>query len=56
VMTGEHDTGSTPVMATVIHERIARSRLVILPRYRHSLLIEATADVVREVRAFLGDT
>ncbi len=56
VMTGEHDTGSTPAMARAIHERIARSRLVILPRYRHSLLIEATAEVVREVRAFLDDT
>ncbi len=55
-MTGEHDTGSTPAMARAIHARIARSRLVILPRYRHSLLIEATADGLREVRAFLGDT
>ena len=53
VMTGEHDTGSTPAMAQAIHERIADSRLVILPRYRHSLLIEATAEVVSELRAFL---
>jgi pimeloyl-ACP methyl ester carboxylesterase len=53
VMTGEHDTGSTPAMARAMHERIRGSRLVILPRYRHSLLIEATADVVRELRAFL---
>jgi len=56
VMTGEHDTGSTPTMAMAIHERIAGSRLVILPRYRHSLLIEATSDVLRELRAFLDDT
>ena len=56
VMTGEHDTGSTPAMARAIHKRIAGSRLVILPRYRHSLLIEATAEVVREVRAFLRST
>lgn len=41
-------------MARAIHERIARSRLVILPRYRHILLIEATAEVVREVRTFLA--
>lgn len=53
VMTGEHDTGSTPAMARAIHQRIAGSRLVILPRYRHSLLIEATAEVVRELGAFL---
>ena len=56
VMTGEHDTGSTPAMAKAIHDRIAGSRLVILPRYRHSLLIEATAEVVSELRAFLKDT
>ena len=55
-MTLLHGVGSTPTMARAIHARIARSRLVILPRYRHSLLIEATADVLREVRAFLGDT
>ena len=48
------DTGSTPEMAQTIHERIADSRLVILPRYRHSLLIEATAEVVSELRAFFG--
>ena len=53
VMTGEHDTGSTPAMARAMHERIRGSRLVILPRYRHSLLIEAAADVVRELRPFL---
>jgi len=56
VMTGEHDTGSTPTMAMAIHERIAGSCLVILPRYRHSLLIEATAEVVSELREFLDDT
>ena len=56
VMTGEHDSGSTPAMARAIHERIANSRLVILPRYRHSLLIEAMAEVVSELRAFLKDT
>jgi len=56
VMTGEHDTGSTPAMARAIHKHIAGSRLVILPRYRHRLLIEATAEVVSEVRAFLRST
>jgi hypothetical protein len=36
VMTGEHDANSTPAMAKAMHERIRGSRLVILPRYRHS--------------------
>lgn len=49
-MTGEHDTGSTPTMARAIHAGIARSRVVILPGYRHSPLIEATADVSDTIR------
>ena len=55
VMTGEHDLNSSPGMARAMHERIRDSRLVILPRYRHSLLIEAGAEVVSELRAFLKD-
>jgi pimeloyl-ACP methyl ester carboxylesterase len=55
VMTGEHDAGSTPAMAQAMHERIRGSRLVILPGYRHSLLIEAGSEVVRELRALLTD-
>ena len=42
-------------MARAIHARIARSRLVILPRYRHSLLIEATADVSETIRPSMCD-
>ena len=56
VMTGEHDVNSTPAMARAMHERIRGSRLVILPRYRHSLLIEAAPEVVNELRAFLKES
>ena len=56
VMTGEHDVNSTPAMARAMHERIRGSRLVILPRYRHSLLIEAGTEVVSELRAFLKES
>lgn len=55
VVTGEHDTGSTPEMARLMHERIAGSRLVILPRFRHSLLLEAAAEVAELLRAFLAE-
>jgi len=55
IMTGEHDQGSTPAMARAMHERISGSRLLILPRYRHSLLIEAADEVSRELRTFLGE-
>jgi hypothetical protein len=39
-----------------MHERIVGSRLVILSGYRHSLLIEATSEVVRELRGWLADS
>ena len=41
VATGEHDVGSNTRMARTMHERIAGSRLVILPGLRHSVLVEA---------------
>jgi pimeloyl-ACP methyl ester carboxylesterase len=55
IMTGEHDTGSTPEMARAMHARLPGSRLVILARYRHSLLLEAAADVVTHLRPFLEE-
>jgi pimeloyl-ACP methyl ester carboxylesterase len=51
VMTGEHDEGSNPRMARLMHERIKGSILRILPVLRHSILVEAP-DVVA---AMLGD-
>ena len=41
IVTGEHDPSATPRMARLMHERIAGSRVEILPGLRHSLLIEA---------------
>jgi pimeloyl-ACP methyl ester carboxylesterase len=41
IVTGENDMGSNPRMARHIHDRIAGSELRILPRLRHSILIEA---------------
>ena len=53
IATGEHDSGSTPDMARRMHEQIAGSQLVILPRYRHGLLVEAAADVAGLLCDFL---
>ena len=53
VMTGEHDQGSKPRMARLMHERIAGSVLHILPRLRHSILIEAPDQVSSILREFL---
>ena len=54
-MTGEHDPGSSAAMARAMHERIKGSRLVILPGLRHSILIEAGAEVIAQLHAFLAD-
>ncbi|MCP5151906.1 MAG: alpha/beta fold hydrolase [Chromatiales bacterium] len=53
VVTGEHDAGSTPRMAALMHERIRGSRLEILPRLRHSVLIEAPTLVSELIRDFV---
>jgi pimeloyl-ACP methyl ester carboxylesterase len=51
VATGEHDAAATTRMARLMHERVAGSRLEILPGLRHSILIEAP----HPVAALLGD-
>lgn len=55
IATGEHDQGSNPRMAGFMHERIAGSRLHILPGLRHSLLTEAPGRVAELMRDFLGE-
>ncbi len=54
VLTGELDSGSSPRMSRLIHERIARSRLVILPELKHSLLVEAPDLIANHLVAFLS--
>lgn len=53
VATGEHDAAATARMARLMHERIAGSRLEILPGLRHSILIEAPDAVAALLRSFL---
>jgi (E)-2-((N-methylformamido)methylene)succinate hydrolase len=55
IMTGENDIGSNPRMARLMHERIAGSRLHILPRLRHSILIEAPDLVADALGSFLAE-
>ncbi len=54
VMTGEHDQGSNPRMARLMHDHIANSELIILPRLRHSILIEAPDIVGGALREFFS--
>lgn len=54
VATGENDVGSNARMARMMHEKIGGSKLVILPRLRHSLLVEAPDKVAELLLDFLG--
>ena len=53
VMTGEKDIGSSPRMAEFIHHQISGSELHILPRLKHSVLIEAPDQVAALIEPFL---
>ena len=52
VMTGEGDIASTPRMARLIAERVPRSACVILPKLKHSVLLEAPKRVALEMGSF----
>jgi pimeloyl-ACP methyl ester carboxylesterase len=54
VMTGEHDQGSNPRMARLMHTLIEGSILRILPVLRHSILIEAPDVVAGMLDDFLA--
>jgi (E)-2-((N-methylformamido)methylene)succinate hydrolase len=53
IITGEHDTAATPRMAQLMGERIRDSRVHVLPRLRHSVLIEAPKQVGALLEGFL---
>jgi pimeloyl-ACP methyl ester carboxylesterase len=56
VLTGENDVGSNTRMARDMHAAIEGSELVILPRLKHSILVEAPDLVAAELDRFLGAT
>ena len=53
IVTGEQDIGSSPRMARFMHQTIPGSQLRILPKLRHSLLLEAPDRVALLLRTFL---
>jgi len=53
IVTGEQDVAATPRMARLMGERVADSRVHVLPRLRHSLLIEAPTQIGDLLEAFL---
>ena len=54
IATGEYDIGSNPRMARLMHEKIAGSKLHILPDLRHSILAEAPQAVSTLIANFLS--
>jgi len=55
VLTGENDGGCTPRLNQQIKAALPKSELVILPGYKHSLLLEAGEIVATEIRNFIGN-
>jgi pimeloyl-ACP methyl ester carboxylesterase len=53
VIAGEYDVAATPRMAALMGERIANCEVHVLPRLRHSLLIEAGDRVTELLEQFL---
>lgn len=56
IVTGEDDIGSNPRMARYMADRIPGADLHILPKLRHSILIEAPDLVANLMRQFLKST
>ena len=54
IIAGEHDVAATPRMARLMAERIPAAEAHVLPRLRHSLLIEAGAEVTELLERFLA--
>ncbi len=53
VLTGEFDGGCNPRLNRFMHEQLPDSRLVILDGYKHSLLMEASHEILPHLRGFL---
>jgi pimeloyl-ACP methyl ester carboxylesterase len=54
VLTGEHDGGCPPRLNERIAQALPRSKLVVLPKLRHAILLEAPDQVAPHLLQFLG--
>ncbi len=54
VLTGEFDGGCNPRLNTQIAEALPDAELVILPEFKHSILLEAGDEVAQHMVRFLG--
>ena len=55
VLTGENDGGCNPRLNRQIDDALANSKLVILPGYKHSILLEAGALVADHMVRFIHE-
>ncbi len=55
VLTGEQDGGCNPRLNRLIAEAIDNSKLVILPNYKHSILLEAGPEVASHIVCFIKE-
>jgi pimeloyl-ACP methyl ester carboxylesterase len=55
VLTGENDGGCNPRLNRLIDAALPNSELVILPSYKHSLLLEAGGIVAENIVRFIGN-
>ena len=53
VLTGENDGGCNPRLNALIAEELPNSKLVILPEYKHSILLEAADQVNNNLIKFI---
>ena len=53
VLTGENDGGCNPRLNQQIHDALPNSELVILPNYKHSILLEAGEIVAQNMISFV---
>ena len=53
VLTGENDGGCNPRLNQLIADALPDSRLVILPKFKHSILLECGDEVARRVIGFI---
>ncbi|MDE0309180.1 MAG: alpha/beta hydrolase [Acidiferrobacterales bacterium] len=55
ILTGENDGGCSPRLNRKIADKIPNSKLVILPDYKHSILLEAGEEVAVHIVRFIQD-
>ena len=55
LLTGEHDGGCSPKHNEIMANEIKDSKLVILPKYKHSFLIEAPNEVAESLIEFMHE-